>query len=60
MSLACEGETEYAVVKCNRSGQDAGEIDYAIDVDKVESLTPCERTELCTVVRHLYEALLSY
>lgn len=58
--IAREGETEYACIHRNRSGQDAGEIDFGIDVLAVESLSSSERLELVKTARQLADALEPY
>lgn len=56
--IAREGETEFAAIKRNRSGQDSGRIDYGIAILEVESLSDGEKAELCTVSSMMHESIL--
>jgi len=53
-------EIEYASIYRKRSGQDAGEIDYGIDVASVERLSHTDKLELVKVARQLAVALERY
>lgn len=60
MSIAREGETEYASIHRNRSGQDAGNLDYGIAVEAVEKLSEVEKRELVAVAYLLARNLREY
>lgn len=55
-----EGEPIYAALVRNRSGQDAGEIDYRLNVAAVENLPQGEKQELMETALALVENLRQY
>jgi hypothetical protein len=56
--IAREGETEYASIHRNRSGQDAGCIDFGVRVAAVEALCEADKQELRSTVRALYDTVV--
>lgn len=44
--MAREGETEYAVIKRNRSGQDSGRIDFCLPHERIEKLSAYDKADL--------------
>lgn len=55
--IAREGETEYAVICRQRSGQDAGEIDYGLNIAAIHSLSADDRKELVKTAEQMTKAL---
>jgi hypothetical protein len=55
--LARDGETEYAVICRNRSGQDSQRIDYRIAVGRIDSLPPGEQAEAVRVAQQMVAAM---
>ena len=58
--IAREGEQEFASIHRNRSGFDAGCIDYGIRVETVENLSPAEKQDLLVTARVMMERLEEY
>lgn len=58
--IAREGEQEFAAIKRNRSGFDAGCIDYGLRVQMVENLAPAEKKELLKTAEALVSSIRNY
>jgi len=58
--IARDGETEYASIYRRRSGQDAGELEYGINVSAVDELCETDKQELSKVVSQLAKQLERY
>lgn len=58
--IAREGETEYASIHRNRSGHDAGAIDYGIRVSLIEDLSPAEKQDLLATAEAMLRSIRKY
>lgn len=58
--IAREGETEFASIHRNRSGHDAGCIDFGIRVSLIEDLSPAEKGELARTSQAMNDAIQRY
>lgn len=55
--IAREGEQEFASIHRNRSGFDAGCIDYGVRVQAIENLSTAERAELLATARAMLASI---
>lgn len=57
--VARSGETEFAAIIRNRSGMDAGEIDFSIKSARVDELSEAEKKDICFIAERLHQTICS-
>lgn len=55
-----EGEQQFASIHRNRSGENAGGIDYGIRVADIDNLSPAEKDELLRTSAAMHECIKEY
>lgn len=58
--IARSGEQQFAAIMRNRSGMDAGNIDYGLRVFAVENLGDGEKQDICDTAFALYQNICQY